>query len=264
AARARPGSHARPPAPVRLCRRARGPARAAELQPVVSEVAADHGAVQTYLRIARVDVDLVPSNNHASPSGSLPFLLPSSADARPDVPLTGSKIARYAQDRCSQDLHDISSPRLEVYLALLTQSIRPAWLHALYILPANTPLLAALYLPGNILLRTPLLHTLRTAATAEVLNTTRRPLLSPPQLLADAADAFRSLAALLAEHEWFFAAHAPGMFDAEVFAYTYLILDEGMGWRDDALRTCLAGFPNLVRHSARLYERCWGQGETGA
>ncbi|PNY28841.1 Uncharacterized protein TCAP_01238 [Tolypocladium capitatum] len=220
--------------------------------------------VQTYLRIAGVDVDLVPSNNHASPSGSLPFLLPSSADSRPDVPLTGGKIARYAQDRSSQDLRDISSPRLHAYLALLTQNIRPAWLYALYILPANTPLLTTLYLPGNILLRTPLLRTLRTAAAAEILKTTRRPLLSPPRLLADAAAAFRSLAALLADHEWFFAADAPGTFDAEVFAYTHLILDEAIGWRDDPLRTCLAEFPNLVRHSTRLYEACWGAGETEA
>ncbi|KND91678.1 hypothetical protein TOPH_03621 [Tolypocladium ophioglossoides CBS 100239] len=227
---------------------------------------------QTYLRIAGVDVDLVPSSNHASPSGSLPFLLPSSADLRPAVPLTGGKIACYAQDRSSQDLHDMSSPRLEAYLALLTRNLRPAWsqvqaanplqLHALYIFPANTPLLTTLYLPSNILLRTPLLHTLRTAATAEILKTTRRPLLSPPQPLADADAAFRSLAALLADDEWFFAADAPGTFDAEVFAYTHLILDKGMGWRDDSLRRCLAAFPNLVRHSTRLYERCWGAAET--
>lgn len=82
---------------------------------------------QTFLRIAGVDVDLVPSNNHASPSGALPFLLPPSSTSRPSVPLTGAKIHTYARDNASHAIPDISTPRLEAYEALLTQSLRPAW-----------------------------------------------------------------------------------------------------------------------------------------
>ena len=79
---------------------------------------------QTILRIAGVDVDLVLSNNHASPSGALPFLLPPGPTARP---LTGDKILQYARQHASQDLPDVTSHRVEAYESLLTQSIRPAW-----------------------------------------------------------------------------------------------------------------------------------------
>ncbi|KAK7431681.1 hypothetical protein QQZ08_001618 [Neonectria magnoliae] len=217
---------------------------------------------QTVLRIAGVDVDLVPSNNHASPTGALPFLLPpssSSPKAASPVPLTGAKIYNYAREHATLDFPDVTSPRLAAYHALLTQNIRPAWLHALYLIPANAPLLASLYLPSSILLRAPLHHTLRTAATSEILKTTRRPHITPPQLYADAAAALRSLSAVLSDDDWFFGASAPGLFDADVFAYTYLMLDDALAWRDLALGECLDGLDNLRRHRKRLYERCWGK-----
>ncbi|PHH87302.1 hypothetical protein CDD83_9044 [Cordyceps sp. RAO-2017] len=225
---------------------------------------------QTYLRIAGVDVDVVPSTNHASPSGALPFLLPASSDARPDVPLTGSKIARYAHDHGARTDADDDlaspSPRREAYLALLTQSVRPAWLYALYLDPANGPLLADLYFSpsssaasSSLLLRAANQRALRAAATAEILKTTRRPLLDPPALAAEAEAAFRALSALLADDDWFFGARAPGLFDAAVFAYTHPILDDGLAWADDGLGARLARFANLVAHRTALYERCWGR-----
>ncbi|KAF4511904.1 hypothetical protein G6O67_001105 [Ophiocordyceps sinensis] len=232
---------------------------------------------QTYLRIAGVDVDVVASNNHASPSGALPFLLPAASDPRPDVPLSGRKIAQYARDRAPRPLPDEdgapSPARRDAYLALLTHRIRPAWLHALYLDPTNTPLLSALYLPPSSLsplVRGPLAHTLRAAAVAQVLATTRRPLIDAAALLAEAAAAFRALSALLAGDAWFFGGDAPGLFDADVFAYTQLILDDDhhprsssgavLGWGEHgcALRACLAGFDNLVAHRDALYGTCWG------
>ncbi|PTB68693.1 hypothetical protein BBK36DRAFT_1112905 [Trichoderma citrinoviride] len=257
---------------------------------------------QTFLRIAGVDVDLVPSNNHASPSGALPFLLPptttptastsekdseSTKPAAPTsnktttttstIPLTGAKIHRYAQDHSTADLSPAApASRTEAYEALLSQSLRPAWLYSLYLDPSNTPLLKSLYLPPSRILHLPALHALRDAATAEILKTTRSPApagISPPQLLADAADALRALSTLLADDEWFFGRPDPGLFDAEVFAYTWLVLDDGFGWASEAeaegegghlnyhhhhpLGECLAGFDNLVSHRRRLYERCW-------
>ncbi|KAG6252033.1 hypothetical protein E4U24_000840, partial [Claviceps purpurea] len=83
---------------------------------------------KTFLRIANLQVDLVPSTNHASPSGSLPYLLPSSSDSRPDIPLTGFHIANYAQKHSTQPLPPTeSTPRQEAFLSLLGQNIRPAW-----------------------------------------------------------------------------------------------------------------------------------------
>ncbi|KAL6815638.1 hypothetical protein GGI42DRAFT_113200 [Trichoderma sp. SZMC 28013] len=225
---------------------------------------------QTFLRIAGVDVHLVPSNNHASPSGALPFLLPptstpdkqptSNAVTKPTVPLTGSKIHRYAKDNSPREPTSPDPPpsRTEAYEALLSQSLRPAWLYTLYLHDANTPLLKSLYLPPSPILHLPSLHALRSAATDEILKTTRRALVDPHQLLLDATDALRSLSALLADDAWFFGQPEPGLFDAQVFAYTYLILDEAFGWADDySLAQSLAKFDNLVEHRTRLYERCW-------
>ncbi|KAL6865957.1 hypothetical protein ACO1O0_002057 [Amphichorda felina] len=209
---------------------------------------------QTILRIAGVDVDLVPSNNHASPSGALPFLLPPGPTA---CPLTGDKILHYAQQHASQDLPDVSSHRVEAYESLLTQSLRPAWLHALYLNPQNEALLRRLYLPSSPLLSYPLHQTLHAAASAEILKTTRASLILPEQLLADATSALEALSTLLGADEWFLGAPGPSPFDAEVFAYTWLLLDGELGWGDDGLGRRLLRFDNLVAHRERLYQRCW-------
>jgi metaxin len=84
---------------------------------------------QTFLRIAGVDVDLVSSNNHASPSGALPFLVVPEgvATSKQQPPLTGAKIFHYARDHAARDIPSRPSHRLEAYQALLDQAIRPAW-----------------------------------------------------------------------------------------------------------------------------------------
>ncbi|RGP81690.1 hypothetical protein FLONG3_177 [Fusarium longipes] len=190
---------------------------------------------QTVLKIAGIEFDIVPSNNHASPSGALPFLLPSSSQS--SRPLTGEKIHRYAREHAAHKFPD---------------------LYALYLLPANAPLLKTLYLPSSIFLRAPLHQTLHTAATAEILKTTRRATISPLQLLADATTALTALSALLGDNKWFFGAEGPGLFDADVFAYTYLIDGDALAWEDNTLSECLEGLQNLKRHRERLYKRCWG------
>ncbi|KAH6609501.1 hypothetical protein Trco_002847 [Trichoderma cornu-damae] len=233
-----------------------------------------NNAVHTLLRIAGVEVDLVPSNNHASPSGALPFLLPPTPPGPPSAggggakataPLTGSKIERYANDHSSRDMAASSPPsRVEAYEALLSQGLRPAWLYTLYLDPSHAALLKTLYLPPSPILQLPSLHTLRNAATSEILKTTRRAVVSPLRLISDATDALRSLSALLSSDEWFFGRPEPALFDAEVFAYTYLILDQAFGWADgNALARCLAKFDNLVAHRRRLYDRCWPEARGG-
>jgi metaxin len=89
---------------------------------------------QTFLRIAGVDVDLVPSNNHASPSGALPFLLPASDESQ--TPLTGDKILGFARRHSSYELPAVPNHRLDAYRALIAQSIRPAWVSSTHLLVA--------------------------------------------------------------------------------------------------------------------------------
>lgn len=88
----------------------------------------------------------------------------------------------------------------------------------------------------------------------------RRPLLLPNEIYSDAESAFAALSTLLGEDEWFFGGKEPRLFDAEVFAYTYLILDGRLiRWKDDSLKRCVSDFANLVRHQRRLYEQLWDE-----
>lgn len=211
---------------------------------------------QTILRVANVDVALVPSSNHASPSGSLPFLIPVSSGpspSTPTTPLTGPKIADYAH--LAPDHH-----KTTLYLSVIAHKIRPAWLHALYLSPANDPVLTTLYLPRTALLRAAQRASLHDAATAEILKITRRTGgIDPLVLHADLLDALETLSEVLGQDEWFFSADEPGMLDAEVFSYTYLILDETMQWKDLGMAEAVLKFENIVRHRDRLYARCWGE-----
>jgi metaxin len=108
------------------------------------------------------------------------------------------------------------------------------------------------------LLRAPLHQTLHAAATAEILKTIRRATISPSQLLADATTALRALSSLLGEDKWFFGADGPGLFDADLFAYTYLMDGNALAWEEKSLNRCLEGLDNLKRHKERLYRKCWG------
>lgn len=64
---------------------------------------------------------------------------------------------------------------------------------------------------------------------------------------------------MLNEDEWFFGADEPSLFDADVFAYTYLMDADALAWEDDSLSKCFEGLDNLKSHRKRLYERCWGE-----
>lgn len=237
---------------------------------------------QTLLRIAGVDVCLVRSSNHASPSGALPFLIPTDETK---TPLTGDKIAAFAalasppaaasppsskkRDSSRKEKKESSNsnntkkldpnaPRLAAYQALISQRIRPAWLHELYLVPENDEVLSSLYLPSSLLLRVPQRMALREAATAEILKTTRRAgAVDAKHLRTVAKEAFSAFSTFLGEDDWFFGEDAPGVLDAELFAYTHLILDDAMGWHDLELAKIVLEFENVVRHRDRLYKRCW-------
>ena len=108
----------------------------------------------------------------------------------------------------------------------------------------------------------PSLTALRAAATAEILHTTREPHISSSNLLASAEEAFSALETLLGDQLWFFGGEEggveAGLFDAEVFGFTWLILtlggeEEGAG----ELRKVMRKYGGLVGHAERVYERYW-------
>lgn len=74
------------------------------------------------------------------------------------------------------------------------------------------------------------------------------------ELHKQAAEAFVALETALGEHDWFFGAERPGLFDASVFSYTHLLMsdDLGLGWANTHLRDALLSRKNLVNHRNRI------------
>ena len=80
---------------------------------------------QTYLRLRDIPFRTISSNNHASPSGALPFLLPSTNDQTHSAPVTSSSLRRWV-DSQSSSKNPIDTA-LEVHQALLDHRLRRAW-----------------------------------------------------------------------------------------------------------------------------------------
>ncbi|KAI6342463.1 hypothetical protein MCOR25_011179 [Pyricularia grisea] len=222
---------------------------------------------QTFLRIAGVEVQILPSTNHASPTGALPFLLPLSSP----TPIPVNKLQAYAAaatktnntPQQSEPTTTLTKESEALNTSLVDHPIRRAWLHALYLEPANTELLTSLYLSPasrSTLAQRALHAQLRAAAHAELAashNGVDSP--SASTLRADAARAFASLGAELSGRKWFAGPAGPGLLDAAVFAYTHLLL--ALPWGDRSLAEALAAeAPALVDHRDRMLERLWGGG----
>ena len=73
-------------------------------------------------------------------------------------------------------------------------------------------------------------------------------------LYSEANNAFDALSTLLSEDIFFFGNMNPGLFDAAVFAYTHLLLEERMGWKETRLIRGLEKHGNLVAHRQRIYD----------
>lgn len=144
--------------------------------------------------------------------------------------------------------------RAELYTSLIDHVIRRAWLYTLYLEPENFRSVAQrLYVSpasSNTLVNLATSHQLRTAAQDELAKTT--PHQSAVQLLEHARDALAALSELLTKNEWFSGEQSPGLFDASVFAYTHLLLDERMGWVRNDLAESLRSYQNLVDHRNRI------------
>lgn len=214
---------------------------------------ADPNPRQTYLKMAAIDFLLHPSNNHASPTGALPFLLTPSQTAIPS-----SKLSTYVATSAQPPA---VPPRAETYLSLLDSALRPAYLHALYLDPRNSPLLTSLYLDPNLPrpVSAALAASLRSAAEEEILASTRRRSIHPHAIYQAASQALAALADALhaSATPWFFGEDAPTLFDAAVFAYTNMLLDESLAWGDPRLSNSVREFDALVRHRERILAKYW-------
>ena len=70
----------------------------------------------------------------------------------------------------------------------------------------------------------------------------------------DSDKALEALSQLLGDDEFFFGERRPGLFDASVFAYTHIFLDESLDWKQKRLQEALEKFGNLVEHRKRIVE----------
>ncbi|KAJ5204555.1 uncharacterized protein N7498_005434 [Penicillium cinerascens] len=210
---------------------------------------------QAYLKFVGIDFEVTPSNNHASPTGALPFLLPALPAGAPG-PIPSHKLQKWAIEQVHCEEEQQLNLRFEVYASLLDHRLRNAWLYMLYLDSENFEAVARrLYvIPAttNTIVRTALGIQLQQAARDELLKTSKY--IDVADLEGDAKSAFEALSALLGEDEHFFGRQKPGLFDASVFAYTHLILDEGMGWKQNRLAQLLREHTNLVQHRERLLQ----------
>lgn len=97
---------------------------------------------------------------------------------------------------------------------------------------------------------------LRVAAEEELLK--HGSVIDKEDLYNEAEKAFGALSALLGNGQWFFANQKPALFDASVFAYTQLLLDEDFGWKEQRLCIALRKWDNLVQHRERILVRYYG------
>ena len=208
---------------------------------------------QAYLKFHGIPLRTRSSNNHASPTGSLPFLLPASKDLqRPASPVPSNRIARWVVSQGGKE--EAVHIKQEAYTALIDHTIRSAWLHYLYLDHDNFHAVAwPMYVSSasnSYPIQTSLAYQLQNAARDELLKTNT--VVDAQELYAKADKAFQSLSTLLGDNKFFFAQSTPGLFDASLFAYTQIILDDQLDWKSTALKLVLQNHDNLVRHRARL------------
>lgn len=109
---------------------------------------------------------------------------------------------------------------------------------------------------SNLLVRTSISHQLRAAAETELLK--HASIIDTDDLYSEADKAFEALSILLGQDSWFFGNKKPALFDASVFAYTHLLLDDKMGWKENKMSRALKTRDNLVQHRERLLARYYG------
>lgn len=102
-----------------------------------------------------------------------------------------------------------------------------------------------------------LFHQLKKAAQDELLKTTSY--VREDEVYLEAEKAFVALSTLLGDDAHFFGKERPTLFDANVFAYTHLLLDESLNWQNKRLVDSLRNMENLVQHGQRLVTSYFGE-----
>lgn len=98
---------------------------------------------------------------------------------------------------------------------------------------------------------------LRKAAEEEVRKSNAVGQIGEEEVMREGEEALDALEELLGSEQWFFGVKEPGLFDAAVFAYTHLLLEE-WGWGWNALGGVLKGKKGLVKHRRRVWKRAFG------
>ncbi|EZF31451.1 hypothetical protein H109_07559 [Trichophyton interdigitale MR816] len=214
---------------------------------------------QAYLRFRGIEFRTIPSNNHASPDGALPFLLPAGpgGDSEPSC-VAPSKLQNWADTNAKHENPEAKiSGVLRTYKSLLERNIRDAWLYTVYLDSSNFESIArkAYVNPSttNPLVRATLAYQLKEAAKDQLQR--KETYIDPNDILAEAQQAFESLSYLLGENDYFTHDSTPCWFDASVFSYTHLILDQTLGWKYNPLASFLEEHPNLVQHRQRILDK---------
>jgi metaxin len=202
-----------------------------------------------------VQFKTVAANNHASPIGVLPYLNPatSSPPASFSQPIPSNKILKWVTSE-TEVVDTVSGMRYDAYTSLIDHRIRSAWLFTLYLDERNSEVVAKqLYIysaSSNPLVQMILYRQLKQAARDELLKTASH--IREDELYLEAEMAFLALSTLLGEDGHFFGKDKPTLFDASVFAYNHLLLDESLGWQNTRLADSLRNMDNLVQHRQRL------------
>lgn len=76
-------------------------------------------------------------------------------------------------------------------------------------------------------------------------------------ILEHANAALDAFSMLLGDDDWFFSAKKPSLFDASVFAYTQLLLDDTVAWDNapGSLTQLVRSKTNLVSHRNRILQQ---------
>ena len=82
---------------------------------------------QAYLKFSKIPFQIASANNHASPSGSLPFVLPSSDSTKQSQPVPSNKLQRWAMNNSDKAIEEPGDAQYEAYLSLIDHRIRRAW-----------------------------------------------------------------------------------------------------------------------------------------
>lgn len=81
--------------------------------------------------MSEIEFQTAPSNNHASPSGVLPFLQPAVSESTSEKvpePVAGTKLKKWiASQQTTGEVPEAGDVRREAYESLLNNNLRKAW-----------------------------------------------------------------------------------------------------------------------------------------